>query len=113
MGLVNNLISWLIHTVSIEVAKSVVYCSTAHKIWKKLEQRFRKSNAAKVYQVQRDLNSLNQGNLSVTAYFTKAKRLWNEHASLLTIPSSSCGSAQAFVDLIQENVLMMKPLLGL
>lgn len=66
-------ISWIIHAVTNEIAESIVYCSTAQDIWKELEQRFGKSNVAKVYQIQRDLCSVSQGNLSITSYFTKVK----------------------------------------
>lgn len=89
-----------------DIAESIVYCSTAHEIWKELDQRFEKSNAAKIYQVQRDLDSVSQGNLSITAYFAKVKRLWDEHFSLIAIPPCSCGSAQAFAYLIHQQYLM-------
>lgn len=82
-----------IHVVANDIAKSIIYCSTSQEIWKELEQRFGKSNVAKIYQIQRDLSSVSQGNLSVTVYFTKVKRLWDEHFSLIAIPTCSCGSA--------------------
>lgn len=63
----NMVISWLLHSVSNEIAKSIIYCEYASEIWDELEERFGQTNGAKIFQVQRDLCQISQGSLSVWA----------------------------------------------
>ncbi|XP_059310549.1 uncharacterized protein LOC132061883 [Lycium ferocissimum] len=54
------------------------------------EQRFGKSNGAKLYHLQKELSSLVQGNSDIARYFTKLKRLWDELDALNVVISCSC-----------------------
>lgn len=70
--------SWLINSVSKDMAESVLYIDTAAGIWKDLIDRFSQGNGPRIFQVQKSIVSLSQGQLTVTAYFTKLKSLWEE-----------------------------------
>ena len=63
-------VSWIVNCVSPKIATSMVYHKTAKEVWKKLQNMFSQCNGPKVYQLQKDLASFSQGELSVTEYFT-------------------------------------------
>ncbi|XP_075101795.1 uncharacterized protein LOC142177224 [Nicotiana tabacum] len=78
-------ISWILNALSKDIADSVVYSKTAKELWNSLEQRFGRSNGAKLYHLQKELSGLVQGNSDIAAYFTKLKRLWDELDALNVI----------------------------
>lgn len=82
--------SWLLNALSKDIGDSVIYSKTAKELWESLEQRFGRSNGAKLYHLQKEISSLVQGNNDVAGYFTKLKRLWDELDSLDLLSSCSC-----------------------
>ncbi|XP_019224022.1 PREDICTED: uncharacterized protein LOC109205734 [Nicotiana attenuata] len=83
-------ISWLLNSLSKEIDESVLYSKTAKEIWKELEDRFGQSNGALLYQLQKELSDLVQGNSDVVGYYTKFKRIWDELDSFDTCVYCSC-----------------------
>lgn len=78
----NDLVhSWIINTLDPEIADSVIYYPTAHEVWEDLRERFSQSNAPRIFEIQRDIASLRQEQLSISAYYTKLKSLWDELAT--------------------------------
>ncbi|KAH0674557.1 hypothetical protein KY284_025644 [Solanum tuberosum] len=49
----------------------------AHKVWQDLKDHFSQKNALAIYQIQKSLASLSQGNMNISSYFTKLKGLWD------------------------------------
>lgn len=120
-------ISWILHSVDKDIASSIIYTPTAAQIWKDLSQRFSFSQATKIYQLQKEMSNLSQGNLSVSTYFTKCKQLWDEYIVLVTPCScESVGSAMKLMErqqlmqflmglneayqVVKSNILMLNPL---
>ena len=88
-------ISWLLHSIKKDIVTSVLFCSTAKQIWEELELRYGQSQGTKNFQVQREINNLSQGSMSISDYFTKCKILWDEYAVLVSIPP--CSNAECLV----------------
>ncbi|XP_009783439.2 uncharacterized protein [Nicotiana sylvestris] len=84
-------ISWILNTLSKDIADSVIYSKTAKELWNSLEQRFGRSNGAKLYHLQKELSGLVQENNDITGYFTKLKRLWDELDALNVVICCSSG----------------------
>ncbi|XP_006367204.1 uncharacterized protein [Solanum tuberosum] len=74
----NMVISWIINSLSRDIAESVLYYPTAKEIWKELEARFGQCNGAQLYQLQKELNDAVHGANDIAGYFTKVKKLWDE-----------------------------------
>ncbi|XP_070055240.1 uncharacterized protein [Nicotiana tomentosiformis] len=55
-------ISWILNALSKDIADSVIYSKTAKELWDSLEQRFGRSNGAKLYHLQKELSGLAQKN---------------------------------------------------
>jgi len=88
-------ISWLLHAVDKRISDSILFSSTSRQIWLDLEQRFGQSDGTKFFQVKKDLYSISQGNRDIAAYFTEIKKLWDEHETLMSVPTCSCGTSCA------------------
>ncbi|XP_055835097.1 uncharacterized protein LOC129903569 [Solanum dulcamara] len=130
------IICWISNALSKDIADSVMSSKTAKELWDSLEQRFGKSNGAKLYHLQKELTSLIQGNSDIAGYFTKLKRLWDELDGINVIVCCSCqctcdGKAKLTKSLEDQrliqflmglndvyaqargNILMMNPLPGM
>ncbi|XP_075083269.1 uncharacterized protein LOC142167020 [Nicotiana tabacum] len=92
--------SWLRNSLSKEIGDSVIYSKSVKVLWNSLEHRFGQTNGAKLYQLQKKISMLIQGNNTIAGYFTTLKKLWNELDSLNS-------------DLARGNILMMNPLPGI
>lgn len=82
--------SWLLNSLSREIAASVLYSKSAQELWTALEDRFGQSNGAKLYHLQKELSDLVQGSSDVAGYFTRIKGLWDELDALTTTIQCSC-----------------------
>ncbi|XP_070015350.1 uncharacterized protein [Nicotiana sylvestris] len=90
-GRCNDMVlSWLLNSLSKEIAESVLYPQSAKDLWSDLEDRFGQANGAKLFQLQKELSSVVQGNSSVSTYFTKIKSLWDELDALNTFSACVC-----------------------
>ncbi|KAH0656157.1 hypothetical protein KY285_031039 [Solanum tuberosum] len=74
--------SLILNTLSREIADSVEYASNSVELWKELEERYDQTNGAKLYQIQKEINDMAQGNLDITTYYTRLKKLWEELCTL-------------------------------
>ena len=109
-------ISWLLHTVEKSISDSILFSNSSRQIWTDLEQRFGQSDGTKFFQIKTDLYSIAQGNHDIASYFTEIKKLWDEHESMLSTPTCSCGTTCAtYVDVhkMREREKLIQLLVGL
>ncbi|XP_028763995.1 uncharacterized protein LOC114722199 [Neltuma alba] len=99
-------LSWLINSISKELANGIIYFQDAHAVWIELKERFDKKSGSRIFALHREISSLRQGTNPVTVYFSKLKELWEEQAALVAIPSCTCSAAKAYSDAIQEQKLL-------
>ena len=59
------ILSWILNSLDQDIADSVIYSDTAHDIWEDLKERFSQSNVPRIFQIQRDIASLTQDQMSV------------------------------------------------
>ena len=83
---------WLLNSVNESIRNSVLYFDTAQNLWKDLEERFGQSNKARLFQVQKDVSCLFQGDMDIASYYTKAKQLWDESNAVSTVPRCIVGN---------------------
>ncbi|KAL2235601.1 UNVERIFIED_CONTAM: Retrovirus-related Pol polyprotein from transposon RE2 [Sesamum indicum] len=82
-----------------------------NQLWLELEARFGECNSPMVYQLQREIGQVTQGNITITEYYTKIKRLWDELMCLAPTPKCVCegctyGVNRAMVEMIASNQLI-------
>lgn len=83
-------LSWILNSLEPELADSVLCCATPFAVWEDLRERLALGNAPRIFQVQRDIYRIEQGQSFIAAYYTKLKGLWDELASYNTV-TCTCG----------------------
>lgn len=73
-------LSWMLNSLSKEIADSVIYSKTTKDLWKELEDKFGQSNETQIYHLQKELSDLVQSSNDIAGYFTKIKSLWMSDA---------------------------------
>ncbi|XP_062028323.1 uncharacterized protein LOC133744198 [Rosa rugosa] len=94
-------LSWILNSLEPDLADSVLSCTTPHATWEDLRECFALGNAPRIFQVQRDIYKIEQGQLSIAAYYTKLKALWDELASYNTVENCTCGAQNDRTKLMQ------------
>ncbi|XP_019241750.1 PREDICTED: uncharacterized protein LOC109221753 [Nicotiana attenuata] len=82
--------SWILSSLSKDLADNLQYVNDARELWQELEDRYDQTNGAKLYQLQKEINDLSQGNLDITGYYTKMKKLWEELNTLNIHAKCAC-----------------------
>ncbi|XP_021757457.1 uncharacterized protein LOC110722497 [Chenopodium quinoa] len=85
-------VSWILSSMSAELADDFAYIDSAIELWSELHERFGQSNGPLVYQLKKEIDALKQENLSIIAYYCKIKKLWDELQSLRAFPTCTCGA---------------------
>lgn len=98
--------SWILNSTSKEIVEAFLYTDCVKDLWQELEERFGEYNGHILYQLQRDISSISQGNMPVVQYYTKLKIFWDESACLMPIPQCSCGAVESVADLTSFNHLI-------
>nr|XP_009597238.1 uncharacterized protein LOC104093214 [Nicotiana tomentosiformis] len=104
------ILSWLLNSLSKEIAESILHSQSAKDLWSDLEDRFGQANGAKLFQLQKELSSVVQENSSVATYFIKLKSLWDELDAFNTffacVCKCECGTKVKILKAYQDERLL-------
>jgi len=75
-------ICWVLNSLVPKISKSCTYVASAKQLWDELGERFGQISGPLVFQLQRELNNISQEYTSVSVYFSKLKRVWDELKSV-------------------------------
>jgi len=130
-------LSWLLNSGHKNIRDSVLFCGRAGELWKELEERYRQSNKARLFQAQKHVTCISQGDLDIASYFNKAKKVWDEFSAVGSLPRCDCSKCECEVNIkldryaqeqriirflmglndsytsVRGNILMMTPLASL
>ena len=82
----NVLVSWITLTLSPEILESVTSLEVAFNLWNELKNRYKQGGLYRIAKLQEELFTFKQGDLSITAYYTKLKGIWEELDQFRSIP---------------------------
>ncbi|KAL0301552.1 UNVERIFIED_CONTAM: hypothetical protein Sradi_6432000 [Sesamum radiatum] len=117
--------SWIMNSISKDIAKAFSYAKSARNLWLQLEARFGQANGPMIYNLQQEIASISQGDMDVVSYFTKITMLWDELECVDPTLECSCSvsakvaSTQLMqflmglndsLDAIRSQILVMDPL---
>lgn len=106
-GRVNDMvITWILNTVSDEISNSMNYMDNARDVWNELSERFSVVSGHKIYEVQKDMFRLEQGNESVELYFHKLKGHWDELKALENPIKCTCGASKSWAEQAERTKLV-------
>lgn len=61
------------------------------ELWQDLYERYTQNSGPQIFHLEREIYQIEQGNLTIAAYFSKLKRYWDELKSLEGLPTCTCG----------------------
>ncbi|KAF7824142.1 uncharacterized protein G2W53_022286 [Senna tora] len=82
--------AWVRNSIEKNLAETFMFCRTSRELWVQIEERYGVKYGPKFYQLQQELASLKQGNDSVTIYYNKIHRYWDELHRLRPTPRCVC-----------------------
>ncbi|XP_042972774.1 uncharacterized protein LOC122304578 [Carya illinoinensis] len=113
----NIILSWILNSITKEIASNIFYISSAKTVWDKLNTRFSQPDSVRIYQLQQQLGTLVQGTQSVSEYFTHLNGIWEELNNYRPPPCCLCGlctcKALTAVGETQQADYVFKFLMGL
>ncbi|XP_065848372.1 uncharacterized protein [Euphorbia lathyris] len=109
----NLVFSWLINSMSKELGDTFLFAPTARDLWKELEHRYGEHDGHLYFHLRKELNTISQAQMTITAFFNKLKRLWDEIAVLKPVTNCTCGEARLIVQSLCEEDKLMQFLCGL
>ncbi|KAL2230371.1 UNVERIFIED_CONTAM: Retrovirus-related Pol polyprotein from transposon RE1 [Sesamum indicum] len=83
--------SWLWNSISKDIVESFMFVSSSRELWLELEARYGRCSGPMIYQIQREISTVSQGDMTLTCYMTRVKKLWNELLCLAPYPKCTCG----------------------
>ncbi|XP_075092493.1 uncharacterized protein LOC142172718 [Nicotiana tabacum] len=122
-------VAWILNSLDSEIRETVMYTESAEKLWKEIRRRFGQASGIKIFQICKEISSISQGSSSISSYFNRIKKLWDELSFSVSYPDCVCGCKETYQRLdeeqkvhqflmglnesystIRRNILMMKPL---
>jgi hypothetical protein len=87
----NHLVhSWIVNSVSDQIASTIVFHENAIDAWQDLQERFSKADRVRIATLRSSINNLKQGTKSVLDYFIELKALWEDLNSHRPLPVCTC-----------------------
>ncbi|KAL5758614.1 hypothetical protein ACOSP7_021225 [Xanthoceras sorbifolium] len=105
-------ITRILHSIQPDIARSVIFSDTAIAVWSDLHDRFSQGDDSRIYQIRQEIAECRQGSLSISAYYTKLKGLWDELAFYQEPIACSCDMLKK-IAIREENDKVMQFLMGL
>ncbi|KAL2240934.1 uncharacterized protein LOC105171280 [Sesamum indicum] len=94
----------MLNCMSKELVESFMYVASSRELWLELEAQFGESNSPMIYQLQKEIGQVTQGNMSITEYYTKLKHLWDELLCLAPAPKCVCAGCTCDVNKAMAEV---------
>ncbi|WVZ02380.1 hypothetical protein V8G54_023186 [Vigna mungo] len=73
----NMVVSWLVHSISSSIRQNILWMDCAEEIWRDLKSRYSQGDLLRISALELEASSLNQGDLTVTNYFTQLRVIWD------------------------------------
>lgn len=83
---------WMVNSRSSDLAEAFMYVHSSKQPWYELSESSGRTSGPLVFQLQKELSNLKQENDSISTYFNKLKRIWDELVAIDGIPSCLCGA---------------------
>ena len=96
--------TWIINFVSPKLQGSIIYKDTALEIWTDLRDIFSQGNGTKIFNIQKQIIEIHQGEQSLTYYFIQLKILWDQLQNLSPFPQCTYGQCMCGINQRLKNL---------
>ncbi|XP_017256401.1 uncharacterized protein LOC108225961 [Daucus carota subsp. sativus] len=83
--------SLLINSIDKSIAESFMFVSSAQELWSEIAERYGHSTAPQLYDLHKNLMSVQQNDDSIAQYYNKLKKVWDQLHVLDPLPICTCG----------------------
>ena len=97
------LISWLLNSLHDNVRDNVLFHSTTSEIWTDLNERYCQCNKARLFQAQKAVSCISQGDQDIANFFNKEKKAWDEFTAVGATPRCNCNKCECEVNKRLQN----------
>ncbi|XP_075087539.1 uncharacterized protein LOC142169564 [Nicotiana tabacum] len=99
-------LSWIINVVRPGLLSSVLYASSAHRVWEDQKERFDKVNGSRVLFLHRKIHNLTQESMTIADYISKLRDLWDEFDTLMPCPGCPCPESKQYAQHFEAQRLL-------
>ncbi|GJV04776.1 ribonuclease H-like domain-containing protein, partial [Tanacetum coccineum] len=71
-------VTWILNSLSPELFAGAIYTKTASEIWNELKETYDKVDGSVVFNLYKNINSLNQNGSTLADYYNKLNSLWKQ-----------------------------------
>ncbi|GJY49405.1 hypothetical protein Tco_0439361 [Tanacetum coccineum] len=82
---------WILNSMVTELFDAFLYAQSACELWKEIAERYGQSNGPLIYQLERELSKITQGNLTIASFFNILKKCWDELQNISGLLTCDCG----------------------
>ncbi|XP_057965552.1 uncharacterized protein LOC131156121 [Malania oleifera] len=105
-------ISLMINSMHVDVLSSIMYYQTAKEMWLELQKLFSQGSGPKIYNLQKEISTISQNHMTVTKYYTRFKKLWDQLLNMEPLPECTCGAIKA-LNVSHDKTYALRFLMGL
>ncbi|XP_071719484.1 uncharacterized protein [Rutidosis leptorrhynchoides] len=105
-------LSWILNSISDELYCGQVFAQSAQTVWEELKETYDKIDGSVTFNLHQKLNSLTQGNSTVSDYYHKLNALWKQFDALVKLPTCICEANKEFKT-HNDLIKLMQFLMGL
>ena len=90
----STLITWFMKVLDPTIARSILHFVSTAAIWTNLIERFGQTSSTQVYDYLQQLAEIEQGNDSISTFFTKLQILWDKQDAAQPLPTCTCNNCK-------------------
>nr|GEV03303.1 ribonuclease H-like domain-containing protein [Tanacetum cinerariifolium] len=98
------IVTWILNSLSPEIFAGAKYVKSAFKIWNDLKETYDKVDGSAVFNLHKNINSLNQNGSTLVDYYNKLKSMWKQFDAMFLMDLDESFLA------IRSNLLTREPL---
>ncbi|GKC36677.1 ribonuclease H-like domain-containing protein, partial [Tanacetum coccineum] len=88
--------TWILNSLSSDLYAGAIYAKTASELWNDLKDTYDKVDSSAVFNLHKNINSLNQSGASLADYYTNLNSLWKQFDAMISLPPCTCQAAKHF-----------------
>ncbi|GKD50363.1 ribonuclease H-like domain-containing protein, partial [Tanacetum coccineum] len=89
-------VTWILNSLSSELFAGAIYAKTTSKIWNDLKETYDKVDGSAVFNLHKNINSLNLNGFTLADYYNNLNYLWKQFDAMVSLPTCTCDAAKYF-----------------
>lgn len=69
---------WILYSMEKQIVESFIFTPSARHLWLEIQERYGQSNAPLLYEIHKNLMSIQQNDESIYEYYGKLEKVWDQ-----------------------------------